>query len=222
MQLSNCQIRPGKVIQVVDGIGTIKAESPELFLKDNPDLLPDIVPFFTLNDNSFTNPKVGDDIWILIDENNPRLLYYFRQNGIATELAETLKNKHGVEVLTRKVDKNGTEIAELMLTDEDGWTILHKNSYMQIIDGNIKLATKSGTVEIDGGGNITFNGGSEPAVLGQKLTDTLTSLDTLLKNIASAAQGSPYTVAIASAIQSGIPDYESKYEKIQSEKIKLA
>ena len=80
MKLSQGILRPGRVLEVLDN-GKIKATAPGLFNAQDQPLLPPILPFPSWHANSYSSPKVGDEVWVLNLMDNPLQLHWFRKDN---------------------------------------------------------------------------------------------------------------------------------------------
>lgn len=225
MKLSDAEIRPGFVTQIVDSQGTIKAAVVGLFDEDDQDLVPPITPFGTFSRGTFSAPEIGDPIWVLYFKNNPQFLRYIRQCNLNEDLNDILKkDSKNCEVLMRR-DK-GLDHAQLYFNDEDGWIIQSNLSTIRICgDDSIQmsLGEPNRTIEINSAGISIGSPGSskEPAVLGDSLTDVMNELVLMIKMVKQAASASPYTKAIATAIESKLPSIEGKIPLICSNNITI-
>lgn len=227
MKLKEGQIRPGTVLKVVDEKGMIKASVPGLFSdQDEPDKLPPIYPFFVGNKNCFTKVNEGDFIWVMFFDDNPYELFYFRKDNIKEELSDILNADYeNIEVITHL--DNGNGYVQLYYTDGTGWILRKEDSCIQIDpDGRIILdfnGSSNRQISIDDNGIAlgTVGGAAEPAVLGDKLTDTLYKLYLTLSAISNASSLNPYTVAIHSAMKSPMEQFKNSISKINSQHVTL-
>ena len=227
MKLNEGKIRPGRVLAVVDEKGIIKATVPGLFSdQDDPDLLPPIYPYFIGNKNMFTKVKEDDAVWVMFFEDNPYELFYFRKDNIQESLSEILnKDYENIEVITHLDNDSG--YVSLYYTDGTGWILRKEDSVIQIDKtGRIILdynGDKHRQISIDDNSISlgTIGGSAEPAVLGDKLTDTLQKLYLTLKSIEEASKINPYTIAIGSAMKSPLSQYKNSIDKITSQHVTL-
>lgn len=239
MKLLNADLRPGTVLEVLDNIGTIKASAPGLFNEEDLEFLPPVRPMGFGGSNNFTTPKVGDDIWLLSFTDNPEELRWWRRDNYAGNNGKfnmsgskstkksgggLIQEQANVEVLSSR--ESGTGWATVYFSDGTGWIVQNVNSIIQIDkDGNITLTNGQphGTIEINDNG---ISLGSEdksahPCPYGDKVAELFDSVIGTLNKIAIAAQGSPYTAAIATAIQKDVPTYQNNSQFINSNYVTL-
>lgn len=226
MILSDGKIRPGRVLQVVNETGIIKACCPGLFSdQDDPSLLPPVYPWFNGNANNFSKVNIDDEVWVIFFENNPYELFWFRKDNIASNLSDILKKEYEtVEVICSKETDFG--YAQLYFTDGTGWMLRSDDSYMQIDkNGNIILDTgfKHRAISIDNNSISlgTVGGSAEPAVLGDKLTDCLNNLYATLSAMEQSGQLLPYTLLMAKAMKTPLEKFHQSISKITSDHVTL-
>lgn len=224
MKLSNATLRPGRVLEVIDKVGTIKVTSSGMFCEADKDKLPPVYPFFTGNRCKFSMVDVDDEIWLLSFTDNPLQLYYIRKDSLKDEFSDIITDDTvDLEILASR--DSGTGKARIYFQEKDGWIIQNQDSIIQILDEQILLETpnKHRTIDISPDGiSIGSKGGSaEPAVLGDKLINTLNVLDNILESIKTAAKASPYTIPIGVAIETLLPMYSESIDKITSAHVTL-
>ncbi len=226
MFLKNIHVVPGKIVEVVDTIGTIKAVSFDLFSVDeDPELLPPIYPFVEANSCTFSSPLVDDEIWIVFDESNPQLLYYLRRKQIPTHMQSLLDaGDENLEIImSRETDD---ALYQIFFSDGTGLKLLKDESYICInSDDSITLATSSSnrTISISPSSiSLGTEGGSaEPALLGEQTKTALTQIHALFQAISAAAKPNPFTSAIAAAIDPLEPLLSAQIDKVQSVNVTL-
>ena len=115
MKLHKAIIRPGNVMEVLEN-GVIKASAPGLFsFSDDPAKLPPIMPWqIGSNCNSFSKPKLYENIWIMNFLDNPRQLYWFRKDRVSDNSNINITEEN-VEILCNR-DVNG-EWATIYFSD---------------------------------------------------------------------------------------------------------
>lgn len=224
MKLIKAIIRPGKVKEILDN-GEIKASAPGLFSHiDNTSKLPPIYPWqIGSNCNSFSKPKMDEEVWIINFADNPRQLYWFRKDKISNNKNIDITGEN-VEILCNKNIED--EWATIYLSDGSGWIISKGESIMQIRkDGTIQLniGKPNRTIDIN---EQCISLGSEgksnhPAVYGDVLVDTLRLLVNILKQLQTTALPNPYTTAIGAVLQTTLPLLESKIPEIVSSNVTL-
>ena len=122
MKLSSATIRPGKVLEVLDNKGTIKASAPGLFTSQDKDKLPPIMHApWGAHPNSFTTPDEGKEVWIINFTDNKRQLYWFRKDPFDKNNSDNnnIQDEQNVEVLCSR--KSGMGWATIYFSDDSGW-----------------------------------------------------------------------------------------------------
>jgi hypothetical protein len=231
MKFINAEIRPGVIKEVVDTIGTIRADVYGLFTSEYAEEighLPPIKPLTMLgNRGSFSTPHTEDKIWVISSNVDSRLLYYipYFDNEIMTDLitnGESLESATGEDV---------TDLIEVLLNvDDDGQIvqIFYNLDNVLIIKNNassIKMYGDDKKIEIcgeDGGSIISIE--KDKVILGKEDQAILNGDDTssLLKDILSevdalysifmsilptmVSSASPATVMGLASVASQIPN----------------
>ena len=222
MKLGNAILRPGKVIEVLED-GKIRANVPGLFSEEYKDKLPPIYPFFSHHANTYSDPKVYDDVWVLNFPDNPLDLHWFRKDNFAENNKEILQEEN-VEVLCNR--EAGLGWAQIYFSDGTGWIIRNDESLIQIRkDGSImlKMDWPHRTIDINSG-NISLGKEGEsdhPAALGDKTQDSITAICGLLNVIATVAKTNPYTMMIGTTIDTLLPDVKKTIGPIASNHVTL-
>ena len=223
MELSKCIIRPATVVKVM-GNNTLKVIAPGLFSKtDDPDLLPPVYPFIEISKNSFSEIQEGNEVWLLNVEGNKTELFWLRKPDYEFGMEDRVAGGN-LEIIARR--ESGSSWAEIYFSDGTGWIIKNDMSYISINkDGNITLSALGNhkTIEInDEGISLGTPGQSaEPAVLGNKLTETLDYLSIILEMVKDASLANPHTYPIGSTLNATLPKLKSKVEKICSSYVAL-
>lgn len=231
MKFINAEIRPGVIKEVVDTIGTIRADVYGLFTSEDAEEighLPPIKPMTMLgNRGSFSTPHTEDKIWVISSNVDSRLLYYipYFDNELMTDLitnGESLESATGEDV---------SDVIEVLLNvDDEGQVvqILYNLDNVLIIKNNassIKLDGANNIIEIcgeDGGSIISIE--KDKVILGKEDQAILNGDDTssLLKDILSeidalygiflsilptmVSSASPATVMSLASVASQIPN----------------
>lgn len=244
MDLAYAHMRPGTVLEVLDSKGTIKAEVPGLFSSEDQDCLPPIYTFNLSGSNSFSSPTVGDEVWVLFFDNNPEELRWFRKDpfeknngsrnkngshvidkaGSSTGETSNIQDQKNVEVISSR--ESGAGWATIYFSDGTGWIIQNQDAVIQLdAEGKIRLTNgqSHGTIEINDEGISLGTGGSSshPAPHGDKVAELFDKIVGTFLKISEAAKGSPYTTAIATAIDSDVPIYQNDSQYINSEIVTL-
>lgn len=231
MKFINAEIRPGIIKEIVDTIGTIRADVYGLFTSENADEighLPPIKPMTMLgNRGSFSSPRTDDKIWVISSNVDSRLLYYipYYDNELMSDLitsGESLEGATGEDV---------PDVIEVLLNvDDEGKPvqILYNNENVLIIKNNvssIKLNGVDNIIEIcgeDGGSIISIEkdkvilGSDDQAILNGDdtsalLKDILSEIDSLYSIFTSilptmVSSASPATVVGLASVASQIPN----------------
>ena len=224
MKLNKGTIRPGVVVEVLDG-GKIRAAAPGLFAYvDDTTKLPPRMPWFIgHNANAFSQPKPYDDVWILNFADNPRQLYWFRKDN--PTLCENIPTEEeNVEVLCNK--EVGGEWCTIYFSDGSGWVIGKGESVIKIRpDGSILLTNNLPNRCIDiNGKNISIGSEGEsahPAAYGDEIESILQSLCLLLNDVGIKALANPYTTAIGSSIFAKLPSIINKISNVSSQNVTI-
>lgn len=226
MKLINGILRPGIVLEYL-GEGKIKASAPGLFSEEDKDKLPPIMPFFEIissHTNSFSEPHINEEVWILNLLDNPLQLYWFRKDNHIENNKEIPweGDQTNVEVICNR--ESGLGWATLCFSDGTGWLLKNDDSKLQIYkDGSIDLGmnVKNRNIHIDTNG-INIGSDAHPAVYGDELESFLLELCNLLQSIQFSAIANPYTSSIGSTILSSLPNLRGKIPNIKSTHVKLA
>lgn len=200
MRLLNGILRPGAILEVLED-GKIKASAPGLFSKEDKDLNPPIMPFFELigtHPNSFSTPKIGDEIWVLNLTDNPLQLYWFRKDDHIVNNKEIFEEtgQANVEILCNIESNIG--YASIYFSDGTGWVIKNDDSKLQIFpDGSIELGMNFPYRKISINTNgINLGGDIHSACYGDKTSEVLSDIYGILEQLCTAAKSSPYTSAL--------------------------
>lgn len=226
MKLINAIMRPGTILEVLDN-GKIKASAPGLFVSQDKDLIPPIMPFWELignHSNAFSSPTIGDEVWILNVSDNPLQLYWFRKDQHIDANKEIFEEggTENVEILCNR--ESGVGYATLYFSDGSGWILRNDDSKLQIFpDGHIDLGMDwpNRTIRIDTKA-IHLGGGDKehPACYADETADILLKICGLLRGLGAVARTNPYTAALAplfdkaESIQNDIPGIKSIHVKL--------
>lgn len=236
MNLRDCGLRPGEVLEVLDTYGTIKAEVHGIFSREDQDKLPPIQMWPMGGTNTFSSINVGDEIWVLYNETNPEQLYWFRKddhvnnngkfNKFTTSSGESksLQEHAGIEVLFSK--EVGSGWASMYYSDEDGCTIKNQDAKLQVDPNGDIIASNGqphGTIKIDDDG-INLGGAEKsedrhPVPHGDKVEELFGKMLKAFRSIQVAAETSIYTKAIAEAIKLELGKFEDDMQYINSDHV---
>lgn len=226
MRLINGTLRPGKVLEVLEN-GKIKAQAPGLFSKEDPSTLPPVMPFFEITNghaNSFSTPRVGDEIWILNMSDNPLQLYWFRKDDHTTNNTEIFAETgvENVEIICNR--ESGMGWATLYFSDGTGWVLRNDDSKLQIFsDGHIELGMNwpNRNIKIDTSG--IHLGGSDkehPAAYGDEVSKLLIKICGVLEAAGMLASVNPYTSHLASVFNKAAT-FKDEISGIISDHVKI-
>lgn len=215
-------LRPGRVIEVM-GQGNIKVEAPGLFSAEDIDYLPTVMPFFGLHANTYSEPKIQDEVWVLNLDDNPQQLFWFRKDD-RSEPNKNLESEQNVEILCNR--EAGIGFATIYFSDGTGWMFRNGDSFIQIkADGSILLNPDipSRCIHLN---QESISLGSEnksahPAAYADKLQDILEMLTTCLSTIRQAASTNSFTAPISTAIGGTPEKIKSVIPKIVSPNVTL-
>lgn len=190
-------MRPGKVIEILEN-GNIKVEAPGLFSREDVENLPVVMPWFTGGTNSYNTVELYDWVWILNVSDNPLQLFWFRKDDHKKENAE-LESLPNIEVLCNKSIGKGR--AQLYYSDSTGWVMKAGDANVTITGrGDVSIGSESGGKISVSGTKTVLGEGSEPAVLGNKLSEILQQIAQALLAIQQAANGNYMTAPIGAAL----------------------
>lgn len=214
-------MRPGRVIEVLDS-GLVKVAAPGLFSEEDKEVLPNVMPFFGWHANTYSEPKVDDEVWVLNFTDNSLQLFWFRKDNRAEHNAG-IEGEENVEILCNR--EAGTGYATIYFSDGTGWMFRNGDSLMNIrADGTIILNTNGNTVlhVTDSGISLgTENKSAHPGCFGDETQKALQMISSCLKAIRQAAQPNAQTAAISAAIGSAPENLDSQADAIVSNKITL-
>lgn len=226
MKLLNGTLRPGIILEVLEN-GKIKASAPGLFMAEDKDLNPPIMPFWELiggHANTFSTPTKNEEIWILNLDDNPLQLYWFRKDHHIDANKEIFEEggTENVEILCNR--ESGVGYATLYFSDGSGWMLRNDDSRLQIFpDGHIELGMKwpHRIIKIDPKAIHLGAGKTEhPACYGDETATILLKICGLLQALGKVAKTNPYTMALgplfeqAKKIQEDIPGIKSPHVKL--------
>lgn len=211
MELGKGDLRPAKVLKVVDNIGTIKVSSPGIFTdQDDPELLPPVFPLFSIGSNTFSTPNEGESVWLLSFRDNAQELFYFRMvdHKSYTKNMGGIDDGKDIECIVRKENDNGW--GELYLDTGEGWVIANGDC-KAVIDnsGNINL--------IGSAVKLGSDNANDPACKYNELQNAMNTLCRILSGIgAGLTLVAPQVNAL---ITPQIQILQSQVKKIKSEKV---
>lgn len=236
MRLCNGEIRPGKVLSVVNSYGVVKASCCGLFSElDDTEKLPPVRPFLRMSPTSYVKPNVGDDIWVMVFHDNPQELYYMFQ-GCSEKTNTTYlgdvdtDTSEQCEILSKHGDDDSPAVVKY--SDTEGWNVKCGETGMNVrpdntvVVGNVSKENENfkGIVIDDNHINLCANNNTEntqPAVLGTELTKCLNNIVDLLMQVSASCKADPYTAHIAVAIESKMSQFVESIDPIKSKNVVL-
>jgi len=181
------------------------------------------MPFFGLHANTYSEPKVQDEVWVLNMSDNPQQLFWFRKDDRTKHNAE-LEGEENVEILCNR--EAGTGYATIYFSDGTGWMFRNGDSFIQIMaDGSILLNPNQSNRVIhlctDSISLGSEGGSAHPACYADETQKVLNMIRASLDNIYQAALSNVYTRPIALALI-GQPDrIDAAIPKILSTNVTL-
>ena len=223
MKLSSAVMRPGRVIEVLDG-SKIRASVPGLFNKQDSSVLPIINPFIMGgNANEQSYPNIHDEIWVLNDPETPEALYWFRKDKTDENNSSLGINdsKHVEIICNRETD---TGWATLMFADGTGWLVKNEGVFMQLgKDGDIIMSTgdphRTISITDDCISLGTQGRSSHPAAYADKVEEAIGKISTMLKTMRTICKPIYITAPVAAAIGSTPEELDSIKSKIASNNV---
>lgn len=206
MELADFELLPSVIDSTDDPkhLGRVKCTIPGI--TDNSmvceDNMPWVYPLAMSSYQHFSNPMKGQKVWVLVDKNDNKNLWYiplFEYINITEEFVKDEYNKNAEVIIARNL---GGQKAMITYDDDNGIVLTLRNSKVHIKqDGDIEIKSNDSNVRISGG--IVFcgteNKGYEPAIYGQKLTDMLDNLSKAIGHLNELA-GNCFTAHLQPAI----------------------
>ena len=231
MRLIQGTIRPGKVLEIIEeGSGAIRASASGLFTDaDGTDVLPPIYPWpFGYHANSYSCPKVGDDIWVMSYNDNPLQLHWARKDNLPETLKDlpmTDESKNLEVVVNREFEDSKWAI--LYFDNDDGWMMKKgEDGWINIReDGSIILKTKFNKRIIDICEDSIALGAEgkaeDNAMLYSKWKEWADKIVEDINKLAAAAAANPYTINLQSPFQMMAQDLQGKIDPIKSDHVTI-
>ena len=200
-------MRPGRVLEVYEG-GKIKASVPGLFNKTDLNGLPLISPF-TMGGapNAFSTPSIHDEIWVMNDNSNPEVLYWFRKDKTDRknfEEAGIAQNENTEIVCNKETDTGWASIA---YQGDSGWKLNDNDTSLNINkEGNIVMTNgdlhRTLSISNDCISLGTEGRSAHPAAYGDGVEKALNIISRSLKAIRALTETNAMLVPISAALQS--------------------
>ena len=212
MNLKTAEMRPGKVLKVLDSKGTIKASCVGYFSEeDDPDKLPPVIPWPTASRTAYTAPQVGDLLWVVIFHDNPLALFYMFRRDSEDNDSELSNNYKDVEIQMKRTDPNDRSkpVMEVSYNSDDGYKIANGGDSATVfqIDNNtehdVHINHSSGTsisIQKDKISLGTDGQSKYSAVVGEPLCDALSKICSAIEamlNACNTPQTAPLKTALA-------------------------
>lgn len=160
------------------------------------------MPWFGLHANSYSEPLLQDEVWVLNLTDNPQQLFWFRKDDRTDHNAE-IEAEQNVEIICNR--EAGTGYATIYFSDGTGWMFRNGDSYIQIrADGSIMLNPHMSSRCIhlcqDSISLGSENSSAHPGAYGDKIQDILEMIATCLSVMRQASSTNPFTSPIGAAI----------------------
>lgn len=232
MKLIHATIRPGKVLEIIeDGAGAIKVSAPGLFTDaDGTEVLPPVYPWpFGQHANSYSCPKVDEEVWIISFTDNPLQLHWVRKDSFAETLPDLpiTDEAQNLEVIVNR-EFEDSKWAILYFSNDDGWMMRKGEDGLINIrqDGSILLKTNFDKRIIDICKDSISLGAEgkagDSAMLFSKWKEWADAFTDQLKNtLANAASSNPYTSSLAPAFQAMAAALEPKKAPVESKNVSI-
>lgn len=237
MNLLYATVRPGIVKEIIeDGNGTVKLTAPGLFSdEDDPKILPPVYPWpFGHHANSYTCPKVDEEVWVMTFEDNPMQMYWVRKDDWIAEdsLPKNMSDlpltdeAQNLEVIVNREFEDSkwailyfsNDDGWMMRRDEDGWINIRK-------DGSILLKTNFDKRIIDICKDSVALGSEgkadDSAMLYSKWKDFAETLCNGLMTLSSTAAANPYTAPLAAPFQTLSQQLKPKISPVESKHVSI-
>ena len=215
MKLIHATIRPGKVLEIIeDGAGAIKVSAPGLFTDaDGTEVLPPVYPWpFGRHANSYSCPKVDEEVWVLAFSDNALQLHWVRKDDFPENLKDLPLTDEGqnLEVIVNR-EFEDSKWATLYFSNGDGWMMKKGEDGLINIreDGSVLLQFgEDGDKRIidickDSISLGKKGEGEKHAMLYEEWRDKWAKeiINQLKTTLMSAASANPYTANLAPAFQ---------------------
>ena len=202
MNLSECEILPGIVIDVEDPehIGRVKAMVPTWFdtRSMEQDALPWIYPFSMKGYQTFSKLENGSKIWVLHNSSNDLEYWYWPMFEHNEQTKSIVEGYDSSEVLISR--SCGEDVSVYIYYNDTDGIVLKVGETKINITTNNEIHITDGTASGDIAGSKISIGKSdnlEKAVMGEKVQKLLNDLGGDLKSLGQTAMPKPYVNAIA-------------------------
>jgi len=236
MKFSDCEMRPGKVLKVIDNYGTIKASCAGLFSEeDDVENLPPIyqAPFIKSSRFYYAAPHEEDLIWVIVNWDNPQELFYCFRDDMNDNSNSLDSGPKDIEIYAKRVDRNDRDkvIFSTIYDSDNGYHIVNggEGGSEIFIDNaqnhaiGLKHSSGIGVYVEDKKINLGTKGGARyKAVCGEPLISALKAIKDAFQAIANAS-----TLPHAAPIKAALTPYITQLNvaiadtKILSNKVTL-
>lgn len=147
--------------------------------------LPNVYPLHSPNLNSFSTPKVDEEVYVILDRGNKYTPFWFAKSKLSDLLLDKLAGDYeGFKSITIDEDED----LEIYYSRGEGIIIKQAQAVIKLFKDEIKLETPDRKLHIkDGQISIgSLDKAAEPATLGDKNVNALTDLATEIGNLATA------------------------------------
>lgn len=232
MKLINATIRPGKVLEIIEeGAGAIKVSALGLFTgEDGTEVLPPVYPWpFGHHANSYSCPKVDDEVWVISFTDNPFQLHWVRKDDFSENLKDLplADETQNLEVVVNR-EFEDSKWAILYFDNDDGWMMRKGEDGLINIraDGSILLKTNFDKRIIDICEDSIALGtegkAEDSAMLYSKWKEWADEFLNQFKNtLTNAASSNPYTANLAPAFQAVAATLQPKIDPVESKNVSI-
>ena len=210
MDLSNFDLIPAVIDNANDPekLGRVKCTIPGV--TDNSMIcdenMPWVHPLTMSSYQQFSNPMQGQKVWVLVDKEDNKNLWYiplFEYIDITEDFVKEKYNNNAEVVFARNL---GGQKAMMTYDDKDGIILELRDAKIHVQqDGDIELKSHDSYVKIEGGvvycGKGEDLGGYAQAVKGEQLKSVLTQLQTGIFALQTACGNFPWTSHLVPAVQ---------------------
>lgn len=143
----NGTLRPGRITEVLEN-GNVRVDAPGLFARADGEANPPIMPFFGWHANTYTEPQVHQEVWVMNFSDNPLQLFWFRKDSDRLKHNADLEQETNVEILCNRETPGG--YASIYFSDGTGWVIAAGDNSLTITpDGDMTLKSDSIVCDCD-------------------------------------------------------------------------
>lgn len=231
MNLINCELRMGKIIDVADPDkqGRVKVEIYGYFDGCSKDEIPWSHILFRNHSGYHRTFKEDEIVYVLLNKENIYEYYHLdisAQNDALKEILDDSYENTEVIICREGTDANDNRVVQFFYSDSQGIIECFGDCWIKITpEKHIQLITpyEHRTIDIN---EKSISLGSEtesaePGVLGDQNEDALNKILNMFKAIEKASNSNPYTKPISVALKPLIKPLEDQIPKTKSEHITL-